>query len=337
MTEPTQVPEVIANQSNQVQVSNIQAWLNGGGKLKAEALRPEVGIHHNALLRHDEWLEIDQAVLDTVKTGLVGISDLISAGLTKKLGGLGTMLSAYEQLSDMTEADVSLEGVTQGQDDRVTFTPQFVPIPIIHKDFSISLRHLLASRNNGEGLDTTQARAATRVVKEKMEEMLFNGITKELGGYKIYGYTNAPHRISDTAVGDFGTAGNAYKTFVKAIGAFAALGFDGPFNAYLSTNQYNELLNLLGSVNDYNELTVITRQLPQIASVKRSFNIVDGSMVMVQMTADVVDLAVAEDVTPVQWDELGGMLTRFRIMTALAPRIKFDANNHCGVLHYTGA
>lgn len=317
-------------------ISTLQNWLNEKGTLSVDALRPVVGMHQNALLRHDEWLEIDTAVLKTVQTELVGITDLMNAGLVKKLGGLGTMLSAYEQLGDLTQADVSMDADVPGEEDRQTFDTQFVPVPIIHKDFRISLRQLLASRNQGEGLDTTQAEAATRVVKEKMESMLFNGLSKQLAGYPIYGYTNHPRRISDTAVGDFGTAGNAYKTMVKAIGALAAKGFNGPFNVYLASTQFNQLLNLLGSVNDYNELTVISRQLPMISNVKRSFDLTDGSLVMVQMTSEVVDLAVAEDITPVQWDEMGGMLTRFRVMTAMAPRVKFDSNLACGVLHYTG-
>ena len=152
----------------------------------------------------------------------------------------------------------------------------------------------------------------------------------------IYGYTNAPHRITGSAVGDWGTAGNAYKTMTQAIGALAAKGFDGPFTVYVATTQFNQLLNLLGSVNDYNELTVIQRQLPMIKAVKRSFTLANENMVMVQMTDQVVDLAVAEDITPVQWDDMGGMLTHFRVMAALAPRIKFDSNLACGVLHYTG-
>ena len=316
-------------------VSSILEWLEGG-KDSVVAMRPIAGIHHNALLRKDEWLEIDQAVLDTVKTALVGIDDLINAGLVRRLGGLGTLLSAYEQLGDMTAADVSMDADVPGKEDAVEFETQYVPVPIIHKDFRISLRKLEASRKLGETLDTTQARAATRVVRETMEDMLFNGHSKQLGGYTIYGYTTHPKRMTGAAVGDFGTAGNGYKTMVKALNQAAADGFNGPFNVYLATTQYGELLNLLGSVNDYNELTVSKRQLPGISAIKRSFDLDDGEMVMVQMSREVVDLAVAEDITPVQWDEMGGMLTRFRIMTALAPRIKFDANDKCGVLHYTG-
>lgn len=320
-------------------ISSLQAWINeGGNPLGAQAMRPVLGMHHNALLSHDEWVEIDQTVVETIKVGLVGIQDLISAGLTKRLGGLGTLLSGYEQLSDMTEADVSMEADIPGKEDAQTFEAQFVPIPIIHKDFRISLRRLEASRRMGEGIDTTQAAAATRVVREKMESILFNGHGKQLGGYHIYGYTNHPKRITSvTPQGDFGTAGNGYKSFVKAVNYLATQGFEGPFNVYIANTQYGELLNLLGSVNDYNELTVIQRQLPMIKEVKRTSELTDGHLVFVQMDKEVVDLAVAEDVTPVQWDEMGGMLTRFRVMAALAPRIKFDANDKCGVLHMTGA
>jgi len=318
-------------------VSTIQKWMDSGGKAVVDHMRPVQGMQHNALLRKDEWLELDTAVLETVKTSLVGIEDLIGAGLTRPLGGLGTLLSGYEQLGDMTEADVSMDADVPGEEDVTEFDTQYVPVPIIHKDFRISLRKLEASRKMGETLDVTQARAATRVVREKIEDMLFNGHAKQLGGYTIKGYTNATYRMTGTAVGDFGTAGNGYKTMVKALNQAAALGYNGPFNVYIATTQYGELLNLLGSVNDYNELTVISRQLPEIASVKRCFNLTAGQLVMVQMNSETVDLAVAEDIAPVQWDEMGGMLTKFRVMAALVPRVKFDANNHTGILHYTGA
>jgi hypothetical protein len=39
---------------------------------------------------------------------------------------------------------------------------------------------------------------------------------------------------------------------------------------------------------------------------------------------------------PIQWTEMGGMITDFRIMAAQVPRIKYDANSNCGVLHATG-
>lgn len=314
----------------------LQNWQEEIG-LTVNALRPHLGIHHNGLLRKDEWLELDSAVLETVKTGLIGAQDLMGRGLTKRLGGLGTLLSGYEQIGDMTAANVSMDADVPGEEDNVEFGDVYVPIPIIYKDFRVSKRKLESSRRMGESIDTSGAKAATRVVRETVESMIFSGHAKQLAGYSILGYTNATYRITDTVVGDFGTAGNAYKTMVKAISAMNALGYNGPFMVYLATTQYGETLNLIDPTNARSERDVIKQNIPDILDVKRSFELTDGHMVMVQMTSDVVDLAIAQDITPVQWQEMGGMIYKYRVMTALAPRIKYDANNHTGVLHYTGA
>ena len=316
---------------------SVNQWLNSGGRLNVNAMRPVEGMVHNGLLRRDEWLELDTAVLETVKTGLVGIQDLMSAGLVKRLGGLGTLLSGYETVSEMTQADISMDGDVPGEEDAVEYGENFVPIPIVHKDFRISIRKLEASRRMGESLDTTQIKAATRVVKERLEGMLFNGVTKQLAGYPIYGYTNHPNRLTGTATGDFGTATNGYKTMVKALGQLAAAGFNGPFNVYCAQTQFNELFNLISTSYERNEYEVITSGLPQIKSLKASFDLTAGSLVFVQMDSEVVDLAVAEDIAPVQWSEMGGMIAKFRVMTAMAPRIKSDFNSAVGILHYTGA
>jgi len=320
---------------------SVREWQNNAyGGMNLNAMRPHLGIHQNALLRRDEWLELDQVVVETVKVGLVGIQDLIDNGLVKRLGGLGTLLSGYETVSEMTAADVSMDGDVAGEEDNVEYGENFVPVPIIHKDFRISQRKLEASRRMGESLDVTQARAASRVVREQMESMLFNGHAKQLAGYPIYGYTTAPNRITGTAIGDFGTAMNGYKTMVKALGALGAFGFNGPFGVYVAQTQYNELFNQSSTSYIKNEYQLIIEGLPQIKYVKpsySSFGLTAGSLVFTQLDAETVDLAIAEDVTPVQWDERGGAVTKFRVMTALVPRIKSDFNTRCGVLHYTGA
>lgn len=321
-------------------INNAHEYLALGGRLSINAMRPTIGVHQNALLRKNEWEEIDAAVLDVARTSLNGVADLVAYGLVRPLGGLGTILSTYEQLSDMSAAEVSMEGTVEGEKDRQTFEPQSIPVPIIHKDFDVSLRHLLASRNFGEGLDMTQARTATRRVRDAAESMLFNGHSKQIAGYTIAGYTTHAKRITQTAAafggGDFGTSGNGYKTIVGMVNALAAKGFFGPYGVYASRTQYGQLLNQYGS-NDRSELAVILQSVPNVAFLKASDVLADGSVVMVQLTSDVVDLAIAQDITAVQWEEKGGMLQKFRIMTAMVPRIKFDANNACGVAHATSA
>lgn len=321
-------------------VSTYAAWLARGGRGGTKIMRPYLEaknpkLRTNALLRRDEWLDIDRELQDVVKTGLVAVADLIERGLTRQLNGLGSIVTMYEQVSDMTAADVSMEGIVQGEDDRVEFNPVFTPVPIIHKDFSISLRHLLASRRNGDGLDVTQARKSAELVRDKTESILMNGHSKNLGGYKIYGYTTAPNRITDTATGDFGTAGNGYNTILEMVEVLMAKGFTGPFGVYIAFTQYMELLKK--NANDSTELSLILELIPQVEFIKPSFDLAAGNLVMVQLSKSVVELNIAQEMTPVQWDEHGGQLTRFRVMQAVVPVIKYDYNNSCGVCHYTGA
>jgi uncharacterized linocin/CFP29 family protein len=321
-------------------IQNAQEYLALGGRLNINSMRPTIGVHQNALLRKNEWEEIDAAVVDVARTSLNGIADLVAYGLVRPLGGLGTIMSTYEQLGDMSAANISMEGV-DGEKDRTTFTPQSIPVPLIHKEFTLSLRHLEASRRMGEGLDLTQVRTATRKVRDAAEGLLFNGTGKvQVGGYTIYGYTTHTKRITDTATnfggGDFGTAGNGYKTIVGMINQLAAKGFFGPYGVYVSRVQYGQLLNQYGNL-DRSELAVILLSIPNLAFVKASDVLADGNLVVVQLTSDVVDLALAQDITAVQWDEKGGMLSNFRVMGAMVPRVKFDANSACGVAHATGA
>lgn len=321
-------------------LSTFAQWMNAGGRGGVRVMRPylqspRLEIRQNALLRHEEWLEIDNEIQDIVRTGLVGYDDLINAGLTRNLGGLGSIVTMYEQQSDLTDADVSMEGIVQGSDDRLEFTPVYTPVPIIHKDFSISYRMLLASRRNGDGLDVETARTAARKVRDKSENMIFKGSTKNMGGYKIYGYTTAPYRVTGSATGDFGTAGNGYNTILAMVTSLQALGFNGPYGVYVANTQYMELLKK--NTNDSTELSLILELLPMVEFVKPSFDLDAGSLVMVQLTKDVVQLNIAQDMVPVQWDEKGGFLTRFRVMQSSVLVVKYDAGLKCGVVHLTGA
>lgn len=325
---------------NNANTANLMQWLESGGKLAPEAMRPQLGMHQNALLRKYEWEEIDAAVLDVARLNLPVSATLQGAGLTHNLGGLGTIISVYEQVSDMSDAELSMEGIKRGELGGLDFTPQSVPVPIVHKDFWITLRHLLASRNKGEALDTTMARVATRKVAEKVESMILNGSDKQLAGFKIYGLTTKPERIQKTAAqcggGDFATEGNPYKTFLGAMGFLGAAAFGGPYGVFIARTQYLEVLHRLTDGSSLSELAAIQQGIPNISFITVADGLAAGSFTMFQLSSDVVDLAIAQDITPVQWDEMGGMMTNYRIMTALVPRIKHDANGASGLIHVTG-
>jgi len=304
----------------------------------------EKQIYSNALLRIDDWRKIDAEVLDIMRQPLVGVNDLLSAGLTNNLGGIGTSISTYEQLSDMTAADVSMSVTPKkGEGDGVAFTPQNIPVPIISKPFTLDLRALDASRRGrGEALDVTQARVATIKVRQAIEDMLFNGSTLKVDTAVIQGYTTQTYRDTATATayggGDWSAAdGNAHKTIVGMINALGIKGFFGLFGLYVNPTQYSEILQLTGDGDNSNtQLSVIQRTMPDLKFVRRSSSLSTGEVILVQLTKEVVDLSIGMDVTPVSWQEYGGMVNEFRVMGAMVPRVKFDANSYCGVAHATG-
>lgn len=161
--------------------------INQGGKpMKIRA--------NAALLRYDEWKDIDRKVIGIATQRLTGVADLISRGLTHNLGGLGVSMALWQMSSDMTEADISMSGASKGDDDTVAFETKQVPVPIVHKSFTLDIRRLEASRRMGESLDTLQASIAARVVAEKTEDMLFSGAAIQVDGNTIYGYTTFPGR-----------------------------------------------------------------------------------------------------------------------------------------------
>lgn len=311
------------------------------GQIAREPVRQErPAVKQNALLRLYEWQEIDKAVLDVFRPAIVGISDLIAAGCTHPLGGLGTSVSIYEQLTDMTGADVSMTvRGSMGEQDRPGFNPISVPIPIISKQFTLDARTLDASRRLGESLDVTGARTAAIKVRQMMEHILFNGSTAKLGANPIYGLTTAPNIFTGTAAsyggGVFTVDGNAHKSFQGALKSLMAAGFTGPWGIYADASAYSNMMHLTGANLQETQMSVILRTIPNLKFVHFSYELPANTTVLLQLTPEVVDLAIGLDVTPVQWMEQGGLLAEYRVMTAMAPRVKSDANNACGVVYIT--
>lgn len=302
------------------------------GDLKLNKLRT------NNILRKDEWKAFDEAVVDIFRHGLVGIGDLRAAGLTRDLGGLGTMIDEWEMISDMEEANADMSGITPGQKSQPEFEQTGVPIPIIHKDFQINIRRLLASRKLGAALDTTMAEIAARKVREKLEEMLFNGLTNiRSKQYVVHGYTTFPYRNQMALSGVWGETGTDPITDVlNMIEAMNEDNMDGPYNLYVPRSFW---ANLYADYDTQKPGTIAERilQIPDIRSIKQ-VSPLDGTaasaeVVMVQLTRDVVDLSIGQDVTNVEWETLGGMQTNFKVMTAMAPRLKRDEEGRCGIVH----
>jgi uncharacterized linocin/CFP29 family protein len=303
------------------------------------------GLRINSFLRKDEWEDLDATIVQASLAPLRLTNSLVSRGLTRRLGGLGSMTAQYNRIGEMTAASATISGHASVEKDLVVYENAGVPVPVIAKEFEIDERLLAASRTRGDGLDTTNAAAAARVVAEKIEDLLILGDTSiNFDGNTIYGLTTHPNRNTGTATGigggDWGTAGNAEKTVAGMIGNAQADGFYGPYGLYAATTQYNEAA--LGYHTDGSGDTPRDRimRLPGIAEFVQIPQLADGVVLLVQLTSDVVQIAYVPGYFPSttrEWVSGDRMLNSFKVLAVTTPVVKASSGSKSGVVHITGA
>jgi len=295
------------------------------------------------LLQYQEWLEIDRTVTQTANLRLSGIADLRSRGLIHSLGSIGQTVSLWDAVSSMTPAQIDMSGLTQGEEDTIAYAPTQVPVPIVHKDFRVNLRRLEASRLFGESVDVTAASVASRLVAEASERMLFGGAPIKVEGGLIYGYRNFPARAQVNRTADWVSATPAQiKGDVQAMLAAArAARYFGPYVMYIPP-EWEGVLDEYYLVGDatagITSVGMTIRQALLALSGLSEIKVADfmgatGEAVMVQMEREVVDLAVAQEITTISWSAMGGMQERFKVMAVWVPRLKADYDGRCGIVH----
>jgi hypothetical protein len=323
--------------NNGMNVNALRPWIGKDGRAYMNINGQAVMIT-NATLRKDEWLQYDQAVIREARIRLNGITDLESRGLVYNIGnGLGKTVLETDNLSEFTEAELSMDGVSKTVGDRAKYDTGYLPLPIVHKDYFINVRVLTASRNTGDPLDVTSSELATRQVAEKMEDMLFNGSgTYTFGGGTIYGYTDFPSRNTGSLTGAWtGLTGEQIVADVLSMKQAAIDDrFYGPYVLYVPV-AYETALDDDFKANS--DLTVRQRikQIEGISDVKVSDKLATGNVVLVQMTSDVVRIVNGMNISPVEWQEQGGMVLHYKVMGIKVPQIRATQASRCGVVHFS--
>jgi uncharacterized linocin/CFP29 family protein len=327
--------------------SGREIWAGSSGKWAGEqwlkAMKAGKGITAAALrvadtLRKDEWKAFDEALVEEATIRLRGVGDLLNANLTISVAnGLGKTMLEYEKVTDMNPAEVSMDGVVRSENDRQEFTLDSIPLPITHKDFTINLRTLSASRERGESLDTTQVRTAGRLIAEETERMLFQG-GKVFQGKTIYGYTTHPNRNTVgfggaeawSATGKSGE--EVLVDLLTLIGMAETDRMFGPYWLYVSRNASTKLEEDFKANSD----KTIRQRLMEVDGV-RAIQTVDqlpaDNVVLVQATRDVVVMVNGLNLQTVQWDIEGGFRINFKGFQIMLPLIRADAQGRSGVQH----
>lgn len=292
----------------------------------------------DTLLTKDEWIYLDTAITRVARQPLRAVDFLRSRGLVYTIpNGMGTTILQTQRMSDAGSANISMDGIVRGKNDRPTFDYVSLPLPIVSSDFQFTSREIAVSRNGGAPLDTTMAEQATRRVMEEVEKMTcgtsdFNGYT--FGGGTIRGLCDTSLATSKTLTSPtdsdwtpevlIGEILDMVQTLnnAKMVGPFV-LWFDDLWGQYLEMDY-----------KDYFPGTLMNRikQCASIADVQIVHNLTDWHMVMFQPTSDIIRMVVGMELVTVQWPEQGGMLQNFKVMAIQVPQIRCDKDSNYGIV-----
>lgn len=314
-------------------------------------------INAGTALRKQEWVMLDQVIVKAARQRLRAWTDLSAASPYGGFNGMSKTFLEHETMTDPGEALVDMDGLTEGRSDAPRFQLEGVPLPITHSDFWMSSRKLAQSRNGGSPLDTVMGEAAGRRVAEKIEQTLIGTTTGLTYGSTasggaglpygrtptVYGYTNFPARLTKTDL-TVPTGSNPEATVDDVLAmldlAYAAK-FYGPFMLYHSTDWDRYMDNdyiLTGGNVATQTLRNRLRSIESIQDVRRLDFLTPAlshafTLVMVQMTSEVVQAVNGMDITTVQWESVGGMRLNFKVMAIQVPRFRADYYGNCGVVH----
>lgn len=291
----------------------------------------------NDTLLYDEWKQIDETVLAAARRRLVGVQDLLSRNLTYSFDGLSRTVLGYQSTSVAGSAELSMDGISRTKKDRPVNAINYLPLPIISQDFAFSVRQLNESRNGGLPIDTRMAEEAARSVAETAEQILFQGASSyTYGGGTIYGYTDEPQRNTYTLTAPWDGSGATGTTILADVLAMkqglVADRYYGDYMVYIPT-AYETVID--GEFKAESDKSIRTRllEISGIAGIKVIDFMPANSVIMVQMSSDVVRMVEGLPINTVQWDSEGGMQVNFKVMTILLPQIRHDYHNKSGVMH----
>lgn len=319
----------------------------------AEMMARGIVTNATTMLRKDEWIDLDNTVIRAARLRMRAWSDLESAN-SLNIDGMSRITMEYEMMSDPGEAFVDMDGMTEGRNDAPYFGLQGTPLPITHSDFWYSARKLAISRRGSTPIDSVLAEAAGHRIAERIEKTLIGletGIdmgpdprSQYTNNNKVYGYLNFPQRSTKTnlTTPDGTNAASTIADIIAMRETMYAAGFYGPFMIYHSTDwdawfDRDYYITNAGTVSGGTKtLRERLEAIDGISAIRRLDYLTSATnpytLIMVQMTPNVVRAINGMGITTVQWPSMGGMRLNIKVMAIKVPQFRFDINSATGVI-----
>lgn len=304
-------------------------------------------IANRGALEYEEWKELTDTVVESRREALNLVSQLEGAGLTTS-ADVAELVTKWQTADNVSEdAEVSIEYGHRSDEDDVSFGLDGAPLPLFQKYWRIDRRFLEHSRRGPGGpLDTRMAAQLTRAVENTIEDAFLSGWNRPIDGYTMDGLLNHGDRnqVSGSDWYDDSTDAEDVRTdILDTIEALENDEFDaGGYHLGISRQEGQRLRRLIadfagGDVSNTNMLDRIQEEFSEeISNVFVTKNIPDGEAVMYQPTMDVVQVGMAEDIQPVEWEAPDGSTVYVKIIGAMNIQLASTADGQMGVAHLSG-
>jgi uncharacterized linocin/CFP29 family protein len=255
-----------------------------------------------------EWAAIDQAVVRTAQSVLVGRRFLTLVGPF----GPGIEALPNDVLSGSGGGRIDLLG--NAEDEQLTIgSRRFLPLPLLYKDFWIHWRDLESSRLIGVPLDVGKAAAAAAATAQTEDRLIFDG-DEALG---LPGLRTVPGR-QQLPMRDWGSMGRAFADVVEGVRVLTEGGFTGPYALAVSPRLYADLNRI------YDATGVL--ELEQVEKLARrgvfpTAVLPEPAALLIDSGAQNGDLAVGLDLSTA-YVESSNLNHRLRVLESLVLRIR---------------
>lgn len=210
--------------------------------------------------------------------------------------GVGLQQWTYDTLTEVSDAQITY-AFTETGEDVADFGRSHVPIPVIHKEFRIGYRDIVAAQRGGYPLQASTADSASYKVMLQENAMLLNGYSADGSTYDINGLYQGAGNSESTAK-DFGTAGNAMAKVQLAITELITDDIYGPYNLVLNPTQFMELaVSVLGSGAGDREINMVRELLEGGQIYSTPFQTVGTGMLLAQPGSGFFEAVMPVDMT----------------------------------------
>ncbi len=261
-----------------------------------------------APLGPDQWAAIDQTVVRTAQSVLVGRRFISLVGPF----GPGIEALPNDVLGGGGAGQIDLLGNAEG--DVLTIqNRRFLPLPLLYKDFWVHWRDLESSRQLGVPLDVGKAAAAAAATAQSEDRLVFDGEPSlDLPGLRtVTGRQTLP-------MSDWDSMGRAFADVVEGVRVLTQNGFTGPYALAVSPRLYADLNRVFDAtgVLELEQVEKLARRGVYPAAV-----LPEPSAILVDSGGQNLDIAVGLDLSTA-YVESSNLNHLFRVVESVVLRIR---------------